>query len=85
MLYNCNVEIKAINNYGLNAGFQEELKKKLDEISTDIAQLKSGTSSREFTQEQIQNLADRIEMITRVLQEYSAEDPKSNPGNVCVQ
>ena len=84
VMYNCKVEIKAVNNYGLSAGFQEEMKQKLSEITTEIAQLKKGSSSEGFSQDQIQDIANRIETITRVLQMHTAEDPRIHSANVSV-
>ena len=84
VMYNCKVEIKAVNNYGLSTGFQEEMKQKLSEITTEIAQLKKGSSSEGFSQDQIQDIANRIETITRVLQMHTAEDPRIHSANVSV-
>ena len=84
VMYNCKVEIKAVNNYGLSAGFQEEMKQKLSEISMEIAQLKKGSSSEGFSQDQIQDIANRIEAITRVLQMHTTEDPRIHSANVSV-
>ena len=84
VMYNCKVEIKAVNNYGLSTSFQEEMKQKLSEITTEIAQLKKGSSSEGFSQDQIQDIANRIETITRVLQMHTAEDPRIHSANVSV-
>lgn len=83
-MYNCNVEIKAINNYGLNMAFQEELKQRLSEISREIAQLKQSTSFEGLSQTQMQEISSKVDRITHVLQTNGQQETQDNIVNVSV-
>lgn len=84
VMYNCNVEIKAINNYGLNMAFQEELKQRLSEISREIAQLKQSTSFEGLSQTQMQEISSKVDRITHVLQTNGQQETQDNIVNVSV-
>ena len=83
-MYNCNVEIKAIYNYGLNMAFQEELKQRLSEISREIAQLKQSTSFEGLSQTQMQEISSKVDRITHVLQTNGQQETQDNIVNVSV-